>query len=71
MKIHPGMPSSEILAMFGAPKNVSQSVCGANVGKPWTCTTWEYGDIFEDWARFTFAADGSSLVLNNFDVHRK
>jgi len=71
MKVHHGMSSNKILELFGAPKNVNQSVCGASVGKPWTCTTWEYGEIPYEWATFTFAGDGGSLTLNNFDVHRQ
>jgi hypothetical protein len=70
MKVHQGMNSGKILKMFGAPKNVSQSVCGGSVGQPWKCTTWQYGDLFSGWANFTFAADSGSLILNNFDVHR-
>jgi len=69
MKLHDGMGSGEILRMFGTPKNVSQTVCGANVGRTWNCTTWEYGE-FPDRASFTFRTDDGSLVLNNFDVHR-
>jgi hypothetical protein len=71
LKVHQGIGSEEILKLFGTPKNVSQAVCGASTGKPWSCTTWEYGEFPYDRASFTFAADGASLVLNNFDVHRK
>jgi hypothetical protein len=39
LKVHQGMSSKKVLEMFGAPKNVSQSVCGGSVGKPWACTT--------------------------------
>ena len=71
MKVHQGMRSDKILEMFGAPRNVSQSVCGASVGKPWACATWEYGEFPYEWASFTFAVDGGSLILNSFDVHRE
>jgi hypothetical protein len=71
MKVHKGIGSNEILKLFCAPKNVSQAVCGASTGKPWTCTTWGYGEFPYDRASFTFAADSGSLVLNNFDVHKK
>jgi hypothetical protein len=71
MKVHQGMGSNKILEMFGAPKKVSQSVCGASVGKTWTCITWEYGEAPYDWAVFTFSGDAGSLILNNFNVHRK
>ena len=71
MKIHAGMSSDKILEMFGAPKSVSQSVCGAAVGKPWTCTTWEYGEAWYERSSFTFSGDHGSLILNNFEVHRK
>jgi hypothetical protein len=71
MKVHTGMKSDTILEMFGAPKDVSQAVCGANLGNPWNCTTWEYGDIYHDMASFTFSVNGGSLVLNNFNVRRK
>ena len=70
MKIHVGMPSNKILEMFGTPNSVRQSVCGASVGKPWTCTTWGYGEIPE-WASFTFSGDSGSLVLNDFNIRRK
>jgi hypothetical protein len=71
MQVHKGISSNKILEMFGAPKNVSQSVCGASVGKPWTCTTWEYGELPFGWASFTFSGDSRALTLNNFDIHRK
>lgn len=71
MKVHTGMKSDKILEMFGAPKDVSQAVCGAGVGTPWTCTTWEYGDIYHDMASFTFGGDSGSLVLNDFNIRRK
>lgn len=71
MKVHSGMKSEKILEMFGAPKDVNQSVCGGGVGKPWNCTTWEYGDSFYNKASFTFSGDSGSLVLNNFNIHRK
>jgi len=71
LKVHQGMSSKKILEMFGAPKNVSQAVCGASVGKPWACTTWEYGDVPYEWASFTFSGGSGSLILNSFDVHRK
>jgi hypothetical protein len=70
MNVYQGMASDRILEMFGTPKNVSQAVCGASTGKPWTCTTWEYGEFPYDRASFTFASDTGSLILNNFEVHR-
>lgn len=71
MKIHQGMSSGEILKTFGAPKNVSQAICGTSTGHPWTCTTWEYGGAYKDRASFTFAGDNpESLILNNFKVDR-
>jgi hypothetical protein len=71
MKVHQGMNSNEILEMFGTPKNVSQSVCGSAVGKPWNCTTWEYADYPYDRASFRFAGNSGSLILNDFDFHKK
>ena len=71
MNVHQGMGSDEILKMFGTPKNVRQAVCGASTGKSWSCTTWEYGEFPYDRASFTFAEDGGTLILNNFDVQRK
>lgn len=69
MKIHQGMSSNEILAMFGEPKNVDARVC-AMPPNQWTCTTWEYGDSLYGSARFTFAGDHDSLILNDFKVDR-
>ena len=71
LAIHQGMSSKKVLEMFGAPKNVSQGVCGAAVGEPWPCTHWEYGEVVHEWASFTFAERNGSLILNNFDVRRK
>ena len=69
--VHQGLGSDEILKMFGTPKNVRQDVCGASTGESWSCTTWEYGEFPNDRASFTFAEDGGTLILNNFDVQRK
>ena len=70
MSVHQGMSSSEVLTMFGSPRNVRQAVCGASTGREWNCTTWEYGEFPYDRASFTFGADGGFLVLNNFEVHK-
>lgn len=69
MKLQQGMSSTEILTMFGEPKNVDVSVCG-QPPRQWTCTTWEYGEFPYDRASFTFAGDHNSLKLNNFKVDR-
>jgi hypothetical protein len=71
MKIHQGMSSDEILAMFGKPKSVSAAVCGSATGAPWNCTTWECGEFPYDRASFTFSGDHGSLRLNDFKVDRK
>lgn len=72
MKVHQGMSSNEILEMFGKPKNVSQAICGASTGKPWTCTTWEYGEFPYDRASFTFNGETpDTLSLNNFKIDKK
>lgn len=71
MTVHQGMSSSEILNMFGNPKSVSQSVCGSDAGKEWTCTTWEYGEFPYDRATFTFSGNGEVKLLNDFKVDRK
>lgn len=69
MKVHQGMNSNEILAMFGEPKNINVNVCGMPP-KQWNCTTWEY-DVFPDGnASFTFSGSHNSLVLNDFNIDR-
>ena len=68
--IRHGLPSAEVLAIFGPPTSVKQAVCGASTGREWNCTTWDYGKFPYDRASFTFDADGGSLVLNNFEVRR-
>jgi len=69
MKVHQGMNSDEILALFGEPKNIRVSVCGQPPNQ-WTCTTWQYGEFPYDRASFTFSGEHDSLRLNNFDVDR-
>lgn len=71
MKLNTGMSSNKILKMFGVPKNVSQSVCGAATGNPWKCTIWEYGSFPYDRATFTFSGENENLILNNFNVERQ
>lgn len=71
MKVHPGMSSDEILALFGEPKSISSSVCGSATGNPWKCTTWEYGEFPYDRASFTFSGEHGSYRLNDFKVDRK
>jgi hypothetical protein len=71
MKIHQGMSSNEIQAMFGSPKSVRSAVCGASTGKPWNCTTWEYGDFSSDRATFTFSGEHGSYILNDFKIDRQ
>jgi hypothetical protein len=71
LKVHQGMSSDEILALFGKPKNIGVSVCGQPPNQ-WTCTAWEYGGGDFDFGRasFTFSGEHDSLILNNFDVDR-
>ena len=77
MKIHKGMSSDEVLALFGEPKSISVNICG-RAPNQWTCTTWEYGDgeracfiCRSKCASFTFSGEHDSLKLNNFEVHRE
>lgn len=69
MKIHQGMSSKAVLALFKEPKNISVSICG-RPPQQWTCTTWEYGEFSRGRASFTFSGNASSLKLNNFDIDR-
>ena len=69
MKLHQGMSSDEILALFGEPKSIRSSICG-RAPNQWSCTTWEYGDPPYDNASFTFSGEHGSYILNNFDVDR-
>lgn len=69
MKVHQGMSSDEILALFGTPTSVRASVCGKPPNQ-WNCTTWEYGVFPYGRASFTFSGEHGSLTLNNFDVDR-
>lgn len=69
MKTQQGMSSEEILKMYGTPKSVSQAVCGDK--KPWTCTTWEYGEFPYDRATFTFSGNAENKTLNDFKIERK
>ena len=69
MKVHQGMSSDEILALFGQPQDIDVRVCGMPPSQ-WTCTTWGYEVFPEGNASFTFAGKPDSLILNNFDVDR-
>ena len=69
MRVHQGMSSDEILALFGKPESISASVCGRPPDQ-WTCTTWKYGEFPYERASFTFSGEHDSLRLNNFEVNR-
>jgi hypothetical protein len=69
MKVHQGMSSNEILALFGEPEKIRAAVCGRPPDQ-WTCTTWEYGEFPKKRASFTFSGEHDSLKLNNFEVDR-
>jgi hypothetical protein len=70
MKVHQGMNSNEILALFGEPQKISAAVCGRPPDQ-WTCTTWEYGEFPNKRASFTFSGEHDSLKLNNFEVDKR
>jgi hypothetical protein len=69
MKVHQGMGSKQILALFGEPKNISAAICGMPP-QQWTCTTWEYGEFPYGHASFTFSGNAGALKLNNFNIDR-
>ena len=69
MKVHQGMSSNDILALFGEPEKIRVAVCGRPPDQ-WTCTTWEYGEFSNKRASFTFGGEHDSLKLNNFEVDR-
>ena len=70
MKAHQGMTSTDVLKLFGNPKNISQASCGAKTGSSWNCVTWEYGKYPYDKASFTFNGNHKPMVLNDFDIDR-
>src|SRR3989338_6391900 len=70
MKVHQGMNSNEILALFGEPQKIRAAVCGRPPDQ-WTCTTWEYGEFPNRRASFTFSGEHDSLKLNNFEVNKR
>lgn len=70
MKVKQGISHPEIFELFGAPRNVRQSTCGAGIGEPWICTTWEYGNPPYANARFTFSLGEDTMLLNDFKIER-
>jgi hypothetical protein len=70
MKLHQGITSTEVLKLFGNPKNISQATCGGKTGNQWNCITWEYGKFPYDKASFTFNGSLKPMSLNDFDIDR-
>jgi hypothetical protein len=70
MQVHAGMSSESVLKLFGPPRDVSFASCGAAVGKPWNCTTWDYKDEASNRASLTFASRDGGLVLNDYHIYR-
>ena len=58
------------MKMFGEPEDIRVSNCGVNLGKPWKCTFWKYGDYSTGKASFTFYEENGKLFINSFDVDR-
>ena len=72
MSVRQGMTSEKIAELFGAPKSINTSVCGAGVGEKWNCTTWKYGEFPYDEASFIFNVQSSgAMILNSFDIKRR
>ena len=69
MRVHQGMSSDEVLALFGEPTSIRAGVCGKPPDQ-WYCTTWRYGEFPYERASFTFGGEHGSLKLNNFEVKR-
>ena len=76
MNIRQGMTSTQIQEIFGDPDDIKVTTCGTGVGKGWTCTIWQYGNLVNHhmygtgYASFTFAEDYGVLYLNNYDIDR-
>ena len=71
MKVRAGMTSGEIVQLFGNPKSISSTTCGAGAGKPWQCIIWRYGDRSHQSGNFYFSTDNDVMLLNNFDIDRE
>ena len=70
MKVRAGMTSGEIVQLFGNPKSISSTTCGAGAGKPWQCIIWRYGEFAYQSASFYFNREGDTLYLSSFDINR-
>lgn len=70
MKVRQGMEAAEVIMLFGAPRNVSQTTCGTATDNPWLCTTWEYGSSSHGNASFTFSFGEETMLLNDFKIKR-
>ena len=70
MKVKQGMRPEEILELFGDPNSIKTAVCGQAQSR-WNCTTWEYGNLPYDRARFTFSGDHGEFLLNDFSIERE
>ena len=71
-KLKIGMPASEIRQIFGAPNEVSTTVCGGQTtGGKWDCETWKYQNpITDKISSFTFSVNQDIKTLNNWNVKR-
>lgn len=71
-RLRVGMPSSVIRQMFGAPNEISSSVCGgATAGGQWICEKWKYRNSMTDKINeFTFSVKENEKFLNSWSVKR-
>ena len=71
-KLRIGIPASEVRELFGAPNEVSTSVCGgATAGGSWICETWKYRSYSSyKTNNFVFSVKQDVKVLNSWDVKR-
>jgi hypothetical protein len=71
-KLRTGMAASEVRQIFGAPNEISSSVCGgATASGQWVCETWKYKNpITDKVSDFTFSVKQDEKTLNSWNVKR-
>jgi hypothetical protein len=63
------MSEQNVTNLLGQASQSALSTCGQGLGKPWSCKTWTYGDVFGgNGLTVTFQQDNSkgAWVVNGW-----
>ena len=62
-----GMTEKQVTEILGQPSKAELSTCGQQLGRPWTCKSWGFGESGRGMS-IRFRREGDGWVINSWDV---